>query len=98
MLLSVTGMSATLDDAHGHMTSARRVSSHRRRSSDNVAPSSVNSAKTSATGHVVKEGKRELSDMSFQMRLTINRDDPLRHEKALLDDWVRADLPPAKKK
>ena len=53
---------------------------------------------TDATGHVVKEGKRELSDLAFQMKLMINRDDPLRHEKALLDDWVRADLPPAKKK
>jgi hypothetical protein len=35
-----------------------------------------------------------LSDLAFLMKLTGGfRDDPLRHEKALLDDWLRAEFP-----
>jgi hypothetical protein len=40
-------------------------------------------------GNVLKSGKRELRDLAFLMKLTMGfRDDPLRHEKALLDDWI----------
>ncbi|MBI5766832.1 MAG: DUF3016 domain-containing protein [Verrucomicrobia bacterium] len=40
-------------------------------------------------GQVLKSGKRELRDLAFLMKLTMGfRDDPLRHEKALLDDWL----------
>jgi hypothetical protein len=43
-----------------------------------------------AEGNVVKEGRRELRDLSFMMKITMAfRDDPVRHEKALLDDWLR---------
>jgi hypothetical protein len=45
---------------------------------------------TDAEGNVVKEGRRELRDLSFMMKITMAfRDDPVRHEKALLDDWLR---------
>jgi hypothetical protein len=53
---------------------------------------------TDADGAVVKEGKRDLRDMAFMMKLTMGfRDDPLRHEKALLDDWLSAEFHSAKK-
>lgn len=53
---------------------------------------------TDAEGNVLAQGDRELRDMAFMMRLSINRDDPLKYEKALLDDWVRADFGGLKKK
>lgn len=44
-------------------------------------------------GRVVRSGTRALSDLAFLMKLTGGfRDDPLRHEKALLDDWLRAEF------
>lgn len=46
-----------------------------------------------AKGAVLKEGKRQLRDLAFQMKISINRDDELRYEKALLDDWLRDDFP-----
>jgi hypothetical protein len=43
-----------------------------------------------AEGNVVKEGRRVLRDLSFLMKINMAfRDDPVRHEKALLDDWLR---------
>ncbi|HRE80261.1 MAG TPA: DUF3016 domain-containing protein [Opitutaceae bacterium] len=47
---------------------------------------------TDAAGAVIKEEKKEISDLSFQMRLTIDRQDPLRYEKDLLSDWMKKDL------
>ena len=47
---------------------------------------------TDASGKVLKEGKRQLRDLAFNMKLSINTNDPLRHEKALLDDWFRRDF------
>jgi hypothetical protein len=36
--------------------------------------------------------------MAFLMKLTMGfRDDPLRHEKALLDDWLSAEFHSGKK-
>lgn len=49
---------------------------------------------TDATGAVVKEGKRQLRDLSFMMKLNIRRDDMHRYEKELLNDWMRSDLGP----
>lgn len=50
------------------------------------------------TGEVVSEGQRELRDLSFNMRASsVPTHDPLRHEKALLDDWVRREFRTAKK-
>jgi len=49
-------------------------------------------------GNVVKEGKRALKDLAFMMKINMSfRDDPVRHEKALLDDWFRAEFPRVKK-
>jgi hypothetical protein len=46
-----------------------------------------------AEGNVVKEGRRELWDPSFLMKITMAfRDDPVRHEKELLDDWLRSEF------
>lgn len=48
---------------------------------------------TDAEGNVLKQGKRELRDLAFLMKITMAfRDDPVRHEKALLDDWLRAEF------
>ena len=51
---------------------------------------------TGADGAVIKEGKRQLRDLAFMSRLSINRNDMLRFEKALLDDWLKNDFPRAK--
>jgi hypothetical protein len=49
---------------------------------------------TDAAGNVVKEGKRELRDLAFMMKIPMGfRDDSVRHEKALLDDWLRSEFP-----
>ncbi len=53
---------------------------------------------TDAAGQVVKEGKRELRDLAFMMKITMAfRDDSVRHEKALLDDWLRSEFPRVRK-
>ena len=53
---------------------------------------------TDAAGQVVKEGRRELRDLAFLMKITMAfRDDSVRHEKALLDDWLRAEFPRVRK-
>lgn len=51
---------------------------------------------TGADGKVLKEGKRELRDLAFMMKLSIQRDDPFRHEKQLLNDWLTRELKAAK--
>jgi hypothetical protein len=53
---------------------------------------------TDAGGQVIKQGKRELRDLAFMMKITLAfRDDPVRHEKALLDDWLRSEFPRERK-
>jgi hypothetical protein len=47
---------------------------------------------TDAKGKVLREGSRELKNLSFMRDASINRQDPLRHEKKLLDDWLRRDV------
>ena len=44
-------------------------------------------------GNVVKEGRRELRDLAFMMKLSMPNDDATRHEKALIDDWLRDEFP-----
>lgn len=52
-----------------------------------------------AEGNVVKEGKRDLRDMAFMMKIGMaSQSDTLRHEKALLDDWLRSEFPRLAKK
>lgn len=45
---------------------------------------------TDSEGKILKEEKRELIDTSFLMSLgtAAFRDDPLRHEKQMLSDWI----------
>lgn len=50
-----------------------------------------------ASGAVIKEGKRELRDLSYTMKIYPNRSDRRVYEKALLDDWLRSEFPRAKK-
>lgn len=53
---------------------------------------------TDAAGNVVKEGKRDLRDLAFMMKITMGfRDDPVRHENALIDDWLHAEFPRVRK-
>jgi hypothetical protein len=51
-----------------------------------------------ASGAVVKEGNRQLRDLTFTMNINPNRNDPRVYEKALLDDWLRSEFNRAKKK
>ena len=52
---------------------------------------------TDAEGNVIAEGDRKLRDMDFMMKLSINRDDPRRYEKSMIDDWLRKDFGGLKK-
>jgi hypothetical protein len=45
-----------------------------------------------AAEQTVKEGKRSLTDIDYQLRTFYPRDDYLRYEKELLRDWLRAEL------
>jgi hypothetical protein len=47
---------------------------------------------TDASGRVVKEATENIRDMTFDSRLSINRDDPLHYEKDMLDDWMHSNL------
>lgn len=59
---------------------------------DETATSSSSFEITDAKGKVLREGTRELRNLSFMRDATINRQDPLRHEKNLLSDWLRREL------
>ena len=43
-------------------------------------------------GRVIKEGKRELTDVDYQRRDSRLREDYLRYEKDLLRDWMREEF------
>ena len=43
---------------------------------------------TDAAGQAVKDGKEDLRDLAFEMRLTADRQDTLRYEKDILRDWI----------
>lgn len=51
---------------------------------------------TGADGAVIKEGKRQLRDLMFMSKITLNRNDSLHSDKALLDDWMRSEFPRGK--
>lgn len=48
---------------------------------------------TDASGQIVSEGERNLVDTSFLMNSRPMDTDPLRHEKDMIDDWLRRELP-----
>ena len=50
-------------------------------------------ALTDYTGQVLKEGKRELTDAAFLKANIETRNDLLRYEKKLIDDWVAREFP-----
>lgn len=52
-----------------------------------------------ATGKVVREARRSLIDLAFQLRSSVvSQHDTLRYEKSMLDDWLREEFPrPAKR-
>jgi hypothetical protein len=45
-----------------------------------------------AKGNVVSEGKREIKDLAFQMRIALPSNDYLRYEKDMLRDWFRTEF------
>lgn len=48
---------------------------------------------TDASGQVVREGKRTLTDMNFQSAgLRIGSDQPYFYDKVLLEDWLRKEF------
>ena len=52
---------------------------------------------TDASGAVVKEGEKQLRDLSFQMSATpAFSQDSLRYEKGMLDNWLRSEFPRVK--
>lgn len=51
---------------------------------------------TDASGQVVKEGKKKLTDLAYQMRMSGFPSDTLRYEKEMLNDWLKQELPTRK--
>lgn len=50
---------------------------------------------TDASGAVIKEGDRRVTDMNFQLNLatTLERNDPLFYDKNMLTDWINKEFP-----
>lgn len=45
-----------------------------------------------ADGMVVREGKRQLQDLGYLMTVGRSAQDPLRHDKGMLSDWLRQEF------
>lgn len=45
-----------------------------------------------SAGSVIKAGKRNLTDINYQLRSVYPREDALRYEKDLLRDWLRSEF------
>lgn len=82
-------------DRAGDYEPGRGASDHVRVVRD-IYPPRIDLAYTlrDASGQVVASGERSLRDLGFLQRQpgTVGSNDPLRHEKQLIDRWVRADL------
>ena len=52
---------------------------------------------TNSAGKVVKQGTEDMRVLDFEMIITLDGQDPLRYEKAILDDWMRSNLRDVKK-
>jgi hypothetical protein len=48
---------------------------------------------TRADGSVLREGRRELRSTGYPRDPRVDPSDPLRYEKALLDDWLAREFP-----
>jgi len=44
------------------------------------------------SGHIIKQGSENFTDMNFQMRLVLDSGDSLRYEKDILRDWMSSTL------
>ena len=64
---------------------------------DGVTRIDLNFRLVAANGAVLKEGTRQLRDIAFLSRAGYHRDEPLSHEKNLIDDWLRKDFGPARR-
>ena len=49
-----------------------------------------------ADGKVLKEGKRQLRDLVFMSKMSLNTNDALHWDKSLLDDWFQKEFPRGK--
>ncbi len=49
------------------------------------------------SGKVVREGKEDMRVLEFEMTMTLDLQDPLRYEKAILEGWMRDNLRDLKK-
>ena len=47
---------------------------------------------TDGGDRIIKEGKRDLTDIDYQLRSAYPREDYLRYEKDMLRDWLRAEF------
>jgi hypothetical protein len=45
-----------------------------------------------AIEQIIEGGKRQLTDLDYQLRVVYPREDPLRYEKDILRDWLRREL------
>ena len=54
-------------------------------------------AVTDSAGRIVKQGREDMRVLAFEMTVTLDLQDPLRYEKAILDDWMRNNLGNIKK-
>ena len=45
-----------------------------------------------ASNQTIRQSKRELTDLDYQLRIDYSPNDPLRYEKEMLRDWLRAEL------
>lgn len=52
----------------------------------------LNFTLTDASGKVLKEGSRKLTDLGFMDTTGIHNSDPIRYEKVVIDNWLRRDF------
>ena len=52
---------------------------------------------TDASGKVLRSGSENIRDVAYQLRAALNVEDPLRYEKAILEEWARSALAGLKK-
>jgi hypothetical protein len=45
---------------------------------------------TDIAGRVVRQGQENIRDLGFDLRSTLDNQDPLRYEKSILADWMRS--------
>lgn len=76
--------------AEVHISDIRRAVRAQAAGAHDVVPPRIvlNYKRLTAKGKVIKSASRTLQDSSLQLKGQGKADDPLRYEKALIDDWV----------